>query len=113
MYNRLYVYHVFNTKTTEEEQQCKKIIFLIFSKGNDKVDNVSKQFIGRTNKLKVFYNKLLQRESESQPTEELLFADVLLWKDEEGEWNSQKEKISKNQNTKKLFRKRNGSKSEE
>eukprot|EP01080_Neovahlkampfia_damariscottae_P004628 gene4628-8201_t len=94
MQNRLYVYHVFNSKssTPQEDEQWK-----------EKVNNVSDQFISRTSKLNNLYHKLIQREAQSQQTEELLFADVLLWKDQEEEWNHQKEKMKKEMEDKKKY----------
>jgi hypothetical protein len=47
MYNRLYVYHVFNSKTTEEEQQCKKKIFIyFFQKGTTKLTMFQNNSLG-------------------------------------------------------------------
>lgn len=82
MYNRLYVYHVFNSGNKQDETWDKK------------VSDVTQKFLNQKDKIEDVYFQILKRDSKQQPTEELLFMDVLLFKEEQKEWEQEKEKIN-------------------
>lgn len=82
MYNRLYVYHVFNSPNKQDENWDKK------------VSEVTSKFVKQKEKIDEIYFQILKRDSKHQPTEELLFMDVLLFKEEQKEWEMEKEKIN-------------------
>lgn len=67
---------------------------LLILKGNSKVDSVAKQFMQRERKYAEVLTRILDRNSKQKiPTEEALWMDILLFKDEERQWKELKQQL--------------------
>ncbi|KAL0487158.1 hypothetical protein AKO1_001042 [Acrasis kona] len=81
IYNRLSVYRSIETPAQPEDQWTKKI------------DHASNKFVLSCERVQTLVNKILTREANKPPVEQLILLESLYQKEEEIKWNKEKMKI--------------------